>query len=205
MTEGWQRRLQLSKKIIINTANNSYSIFNKNWETFLAYLLQTKFSCKAAEIAAARSLNAQLFFVCHATYKAYYKKIPPTTIIHSTTSWPFHWHASWLTLYMQQVKVIDLCWAFYCCIESQVIGIVFHCKHNFKTFIYSKPESSIKNIKIKISSIRHKACLNPILVTNWTQTHNLFYENPPTPRPQWELAKPEISHEIEGTVQIPHP
>ena len=31
---------------------------------------------------------------------------------------------------------IDLCWAFYCCIESLVIG---HCKHNFYTFTYSKP------------------------------------------------------------------
>ena len=31
---------------------------------------------------------------------------------------------------------IDLCWAFYCCIESLVIG---HCKHNFYIFIYSKP------------------------------------------------------------------
>ena len=35
--------------------------YNKNWETLLAYLLRTKFSCKAAEIAATRSLNAQLF------------------------------------------------------------------------------------------------------------------------------------------------
>ena len=41
--------------------------YNKNWETLLAYLLRTKVSCKAAEIAATRSLNAQLFFVCHAT------------------------------------------------------------------------------------------------------------------------------------------
>ena len=47
---------------------------------------------------------------------------------------------------MRQVKVIGLCWAFYCYIESPVIGIVFHCKHNFSTFIYSKPESNIKNI-----------------------------------------------------------
>ena len=31
---------------------------------------------------------------------------------------------------------IDLCWAFYCCIESLVIS---HSKHNFYTFIYSKP------------------------------------------------------------------
>ena len=51
--------------------------YNKNWETLLAYLLRTKFSCKAAEIAATRSLNAQLFFVCHATYrKRSIKKIP---------------------------------------------------------------------------------------------------------------------------------
>ena len=49
---------------------------NKNWETLLAYLLRTKFSCKAAKIAATRSLNAQIFFVCHATYKAFNEKNP---------------------------------------------------------------------------------------------------------------------------------
>ena len=70
--------------------------YNKNWETLLAYLLRTKVSCKAAEIAATRSLNAQLFFVCHATYKAFCKKKFPS--IEITTSWPFHWHASSLTL-----------------------------------------------------------------------------------------------------------
>ena len=41
--------------------------YNKNWETLLAYLLGTKFSCKATEIAATRSLNAQLFFVMQHT------------------------------------------------------------------------------------------------------------------------------------------
>ena len=41
--------------------------YNENWETLLAYLLRTKFSCKAAEIAATRSLNAQLFFVMQHT------------------------------------------------------------------------------------------------------------------------------------------
>ena len=49
--------------------------YNKNWETLLAYLLRTKLLCNATEITATRSLNAQLFFVCHATYKAFYKKI----------------------------------------------------------------------------------------------------------------------------------
>ena len=48
--------------------------YNKNWETLKAYLLQTKLLCKVAEITVTRSLNTQLFFVCHATYKAFYKK-----------------------------------------------------------------------------------------------------------------------------------
>ena len=70
--------------------------YNKNWETLLAYLLRTKVSSKAAEIAATRSLNVQLFFMCHAIYKAFYTKKIPFIVI--TTSWPFHWHASSLTL-----------------------------------------------------------------------------------------------------------
>ena len=68
--------------------------YNKNWETLLAYLLRSKVSCKAAKIAATSSLNAQLFFVMQHT-KHSIKKIPPIEI---TTSWPFHWHASSLTL-----------------------------------------------------------------------------------------------------------
>ena len=67
--------------------------YNKNWEALLAYLLRTKVSCKAAEIAATRSLNAQLFFLMQHTRRSI-KKIPPIEI---TTSWPFHWDASSLT------------------------------------------------------------------------------------------------------------
>ena len=104
---------------------------------------------------------------------------------------------------IQQVKVIDLCWAFYCCIESPVIGIVFHCKHNL---IHSYIQSlNPKILKFKYLQIRHKACLSPFLVTNWPQRHNRFHENPLTPCPPWKLTTPEISHEIEGAVQIPHP
>ena len=44
--------------------------YNKNWETLLAYLLRTKVSCKAAEIAATRSLNAQLFFIMQHTERS---------------------------------------------------------------------------------------------------------------------------------------
>ena len=44
--------------------------YNKNWETALAYLLRTKVSCKAAEIAATRSLNAHLFFVMQHTKRS---------------------------------------------------------------------------------------------------------------------------------------
>ena len=47
MTERRWKCLQLSNKIFINK-------YNKNWETLLGYLLQTKVSCKAAEIAATR-------------------------------------------------------------------------------------------------------------------------------------------------------
>ena len=64
--------------------------YNKNWETLLAYLLRRKVSCKAAEIATTRSLNAQLFFVMQHTKRSI-KKIPPIEI---TTSRPFYWHAS---------------------------------------------------------------------------------------------------------------
>ena len=61
--------------------------------------------CNATEITATRSLNAQLFFVCHATYKAFYKKIHLLRLlpVHSIPraymrySWPFHWHSSSLT------------------------------------------------------------------------------------------------------------
>ena len=44
--------------------------YNKTWETLLAYLLRTKVSCKAAEIATVRSLNAQLFFVMQQTKRS---------------------------------------------------------------------------------------------------------------------------------------
>ena len=75
--------------------------YNKNWETLLAYLLRTKVSCKAAEIAATTSLNAQLFFVMQQTKRSI-KEIPPIEI---TTSWPFHWHASSLTLLINILAV----------------------------------------------------------------------------------------------------
>ena len=39
--------------------------------------------------------SIQSFFVCHATYKAFFNKLPPIEI---TTSWQIHWHASSLTL-----------------------------------------------------------------------------------------------------------
>ena len=174
------------------------------------------------------------------------------------------------------IQVIDLCWAFYCCIESPVIGIVFHCKHNLihsytaisrkvvdknvhatipqgnlgydqytvldtvsvktsfvaslyhaKTYVHgllchsfkflwrtanSKPPTipfgivactssdklsrnsciqslnpTLKILKSKYLQILHKACLSPFLVANWPQRHNLFNENPLTPRPPWDF------------------
>ena len=79
--------------------------YNKNWEALLAYLLWTKVFCKAVDIAATRSLKAQSFFLCYATYKMFFKK--KFTDMHHRSP-------------MQQLKVTDLCSAFYCCIESPV-------------------------------------------------------------------------------------
>ena len=76
--------------------------YNKNWETRLAYLLRTKVSCKAAEIAATRSLNAPLFFVMQHTKRCIKKEI--------TTSWPFHWHASSLILLINILTVGKSSW-----------------------------------------------------------------------------------------------
>ena len=98
--------------------------YNKNWETLFACLPGTNVSCKAAEIAATRSLNAQLFFVMQHTKRSI-KKILPIEI---TKSWPFHWHASSLTLLIN-ILAVGQTWAFYfilfyfilcCCIESPV-------------------------------------------------------------------------------------
>ena len=101
---------------------------------------------------------------CHAAYKAFYKKVPPAE--------------------MHQVKVIDLCWTFYCSIESPaVMGIVFHCKHNLIHSYIQSLNPILKVLKFKCLQIRHKACLSPFLVTNWPQRHNLVHENPLTQRP----------------------
>ena len=86
MTEGRRKRLQLSNKIFINIT-----------KTLLAYLLRTKNSCKAAEIAATRSLNAQLFFVMQHTKRSIKKR--------SHLLRPFHWHASSLTLLINILAV----------------------------------------------------------------------------------------------------
>ena len=90
-------KLKLQQHQWQKEGRNAFICQTKYWETLLAYLLQTKLSCNAAEITATRSLNTQLFFVCHATYKAFYKKIPPTEI----TTGTFHTrgiHAIFMTI-----------------------------------------------------------------------------------------------------------
>ena len=113
---------------------------------------------------------------------------------------------------MQQVKVIDLCWAFYCWIESPVIGIVFHCQHNLIHSYIQSLNPILKILKFKYLQIRPKACLN---VTNWPQRHNLFHENPLTPCPPmigrhakdftWNRGCSSNSPPLKHGDQIPHP
>ena len=155
---------------------------NKKWETLLAYLLQTKVLCKVAQIAATRSLNAQLFFVCHATYKAFFKTIPPIEI---TISWPFHWPASSLTLLINTLATGQSNWpmlGFLLLNWIAGIGIVFHCKHSLIHSYIQSLNPKLKILKFKYLQIRHKACWSPFLITNLPQRHNLFHENPLTPR-----------------------
>ena len=123
--------------------------YNKNWETLLAYLLRKEVSCKAAEIAATRSLNAQLFFVMQHTKRSI-KEIPPIEI---TTSRPFHWHALSLTLLINILAVDQSSWpelfiSFYFMLLYWIagIGIVFHCKHNNKTQSYIQSLNPILKI-----------------------------------------------------------
>ena len=56
--------------------------YNKNWETLLACLLRTKVSCKAVEIAATRSLSAQLFFVMQHTKGSIKKRSHLLRLLH---------------------------------------------------------------------------------------------------------------------------
>ena len=67
-----------------------------------------------------------------------------------------HHRSPYLLTYMRQVKVIDLCWAFYCCIEFPVIGIVFHCKHNLIHSYIQSLNPILKILKFKYLQIRHK-------------------------------------------------
>ena len=158
MTEGRQKRLQLSNKIL--WIHQIIRIqYNKNWEALLAYLLRAHFSCKAAEIAATRSLKAQSFFVCHATYKAFFNKIPPIEI---TTSWQIHWHtSSSLTLLINiyaagqsngpLLSFLLLYWI-------AGIGIVIHYKHNLIHSYIQSLNSISKILKLKYLEIRHRLC-----------------------------------------------
>ena len=169
MTEGHQKRLQLSNKIFVQQIIRIQ--YNKNWETLLAYLLRTKVSCKAAEIAATRSLKAQSFFVCHATYKAFFRKNP--------TYWDYYIMSNSLTCIIAHLNC-GIC-------------IVIRYKHNLIHLFIQSLNPILKILKFKYLQIRHKN-----LVTNWPQRHNLFHENPLTARPPWQLVTPEISHEYWG-------
>ena len=105
----------------------------------------TKLSCIAAEIAATRSLNAQLFFVLHATYKAFYKKIPATKITTFHTC-DIHDHST----------VIDLGnWAFYCWIESPVYSRSGYrnCKYNLIQSYIQSLNPILKILKCKYLQI----------------------------------------------------
>ena len=132
MTEGHQKRLQLSNKIFLPQIIRIQ--YNKNWETLLAYLLWTKVLCKAAEIAATRSLKAQSFFVYHATYKAFFRKNP--------TYWDYYIMSNSLTCIIAHL--------------NSGICIVIRYKHNLIHLFIQSLNPILKILKFKYLQIRHK-------------------------------------------------
>ena len=109
--------------------------------------------------------------MCHATYKAFFRKNP--------TYWDYYIMSNSLT-----------------CIIAHLNGgicIVIRYKHNLIHLFIQSLNPILKILKFKYLQIRHKN-----LVTNWPQRHNLFHKNPLTARPPWQLVTPEISHEYWG-------
>ena len=94
------------------------------------YLLRTKVSCKVVEIAATRSLNAQLFFIKQHTKRSM-KRGP--------TYWDYYIMAISLTFIIAHlINILDLSFLFYFMLLYWIagIGIVFHfhCKHTQSLF-----------------------------------------------------------------------
>ena len=121
-----------------------------------------------------------------------------------------HHRSPYKKAYTRQVKVLTSVEHFIVVLNSQKtvgqsIGIVFQCKHKL---IHSYIQSLNQILKFEYLQIWHKACLSPFLDTNWPQRHNRFQENPlHHVRHDRSLRskRPETSHEMEATVQIPHP
>ena len=133
-----------------------------------------------------------------------YKIIRPTEI---TTSWKIHWHVPSLSLLINihaRVKIIDLCQEpisveLFIAVLKPGIGIVIHYKHNLIHSYIQSLNPILKILKFKYLQIRHKH-RNQLA----TKAQSFPRKSSNTVSPM-QLATPEISHEIEGAVQIPHP
>ena len=123
MTERRRKRLQLSNKIFINIKKlrNTVSVFTTNK--------------KLVQSGGNR---------CYKVTECSKRSIKKTPSIEITTSWPFHWYASSLTLLTNILAVGQSSWPelfilFYFMLLYWIagIGIVFHCiKHNNKIHSY---------------------------------------------------------------------
>ena len=169
----------------------------KNLEPLLAYLLPTKVLCKAAEIAATMSLKGQSFFRVSCNIWVLLKK--------SHLYWDYCIMTNSLTCIIAHLinqHTGHSNWPLLSCLLLYWItgiGIVIHYKHNLIHSYIQSLNPILKILKFKYLQIRHKP-------RNQLATKvQSFHKNPLTPHPPWQLITPEISHEIEGTVQIPHP
>ena len=162
MTEGRQKRLQLSNKILINTASNlhNFNITKNEKHCRRIYyeqnsrakrrksLLQGHWICSAFLRV---SCNVEsVLYKKNASYWDYY-------IPYMRYSWPFHWYASSLNLLLNIHAAGQRYWPLLSFLLLYWIA-----------GIYSKPESNIENIKIWIP---------------WNTAQSLF-----TPFPRNQLA-----------------
>ena len=131
--------------------------------------------------------------------KRSFKKIPPIEII---TSWQIHWHASSsLTLLINIVNIHAagqsnwLLLSFLLMYWIAGIGVVIHYKHNLIHLYVQSLNPILKILKFKYLQIRHKPC-NQLA----TKAQSFPRKSSNTASP-WQLASPEISHELEGSFE----
>ena len=179
LTEGRQKRLQLSNKIFINTASNlhNFNITKREKHCRRIYYEQNSLAKRRKSLLQSHRICSAFLRVSCNVESVLYKKIPATEIItfhtcnihdhftdmhHRSTYFKINIHAAGQS-YWPLLSSLLLYW---------IAGI------------YSKPESNIKNIKIWIPWNTAQSLFKPF-PRNQFASNAPSYEDPLTPRPPW--------------------